>query len=247
MTLELAVQLGVLALIDSTSMGTLVIPVGLMLHSTRIAPRRLLLYLGTVAGFYLALGLVLVAGASRFSARFVESFDGTLGYVVGLTIGSVLLVLGVTLEPWTKEGKKRRADRRAARRAARGPSRLERLRLRVFEDSTGRRSLVTLAVVAAVIETTSMLPYLGAMALITTADPSPLMIVGTLALYCLLMIAPALTLLVLRVRFHDRLRPLLDRVGAWVQRNSREATATILFLVGFFLTASSVGALVGDG
>ena len=56
--------LAVLALIDSTSFGTLLIPIWLMLAPGRLRPGRMLLYLGTIYGFYLILGILLALGAS---------------------------------------------------------------------------------------------------------------------------------------------------------------------------------------
>lgn len=65
MTPETFVQLGVLALIDSTSIGTLVIPVWLLMR--RDAGRttgKVATYLGAVGVFYFAIGLLLLSGAA---------------------------------------------------------------------------------------------------------------------------------------------------------------------------------------
>src|SRR5690606_13354204 len=48
----LLIPLAVLALIDSTSFGTLLIPLWLLLSPGRPSPHRVLLFLGTVAAFY---------------------------------------------------------------------------------------------------------------------------------------------------------------------------------------------------
>ena len=56
-------SLVVLALIDATSIGTLVIPIWLLLRRDyRRAIPRVLLYLGLLAGFYWAIGLLLRSG-----------------------------------------------------------------------------------------------------------------------------------------------------------------------------------------
>ena len=65
MTPETFVQLGVLALIDSTSIGTLVIPVWLLMR--RDAGRttgKVATYLGAVGVFYFVIGLLLLSGAA---------------------------------------------------------------------------------------------------------------------------------------------------------------------------------------
>lgn len=64
MNTELIAVLVLLALIDSTSFGTLLIPLCLMLAPGLPRPGRILLFLGTVAGFYLLLGIALLLGAS---------------------------------------------------------------------------------------------------------------------------------------------------------------------------------------
>src|SRR5690606_22207760 len=57
-----AATLAVLALVHSTSFGTLLIPVCCLLTPGRVRVARILVFLGTVAGFYLLLGVALVAG-----------------------------------------------------------------------------------------------------------------------------------------------------------------------------------------
>jgi hypothetical protein len=62
MTPALLGGLALLALVDSTSFGTLLIPIWLMLAPGRIRVGRILVFLGTVAAFYFVLGLLLAAG-----------------------------------------------------------------------------------------------------------------------------------------------------------------------------------------
>jgi hypothetical protein len=93
--------------------------------------------------------------------------------------------------------------------------------------------LAGLALAAAAVEVTTMLPYLAAVGLLTTAA----LAVGDLALvmagYCLVMIAPALLLLVLRLVAGRRLTPLLTRFSDWLARSN--ALAWIVGIVGFLL------------
>lgn len=119
MTLELAAALVVLALIDSTSFGTLLIPVWLLLVPGRVHAGRVLLFLATVALFYFALGVGLLSGATALvdAARAVAGSPATPR--VQLAIGSALLVLGLWMEPLTKAGKARRATTRPAREPGR--------------------------------------------------------------------------------------------------------------------------------
>jgi hypothetical protein len=62
-SLQIYAALAVLALIDSTSFGTLLIPIWLMLSPGRLRPRRIVLYLAVIGAFYFVLGVALTAGA----------------------------------------------------------------------------------------------------------------------------------------------------------------------------------------
>jgi cytochrome c biogenesis protein CcdA len=232
---ELLLSLAVLALVDSTSIGTLVLPLWFMLAPGRVRVGRVLLLLGTVAGSYLALGLALVLGASRLLGPVSAALDSTAGRVAQLVVGIALVVLGLTIEPWTKAGK----ERKRAARAARGPGRLARLQNRARGDGPGG-AVVVLGVTAAGIEAASMVPYLAAIALLATAGLG----VGTstvvLAGYCLVMVLPALVLLAVRTTLHDRLTPALVRLEAWLSRNSGEALAWVLFLLGLYVVGGAL-------
>ncbi len=240
---ELLVPLAVLALIDSTSFGTLLIPLWLMMAPGRLRLNRIVLFLGTVAAFYLLLGIVLTAGAMAFLATLSETLDNTPARVLQLAVGIMLMILGLTVEPLTKAGKAKRAAKREAKRATSGPGRLTRWRERAMDGEAPPTALVALALTASAIEAASMLPYLGAIGLLSTSDLPLLSSVLVLVGYCLLMIAPALVLLLARVVLHEQISPVLARLESWMVRNSRETTAWILFLLGLYLAGGAAGAL----
>jgi hypothetical protein len=235
MGVELLLSLAVLALIDSTSVGTLVLPLWFMLTPGRVRVGRVLLLVGTVAGFYLVLGLALTLGAERLLDPVTTALDSTGGRVVQLVVGVVLVVLGLTIEPWTKAGK----ERKRAARDARGPGRLARMQERARGDGPGG-AVVVLGVTAAGIEAASMVPYLAAIALLTTAGLGFGTSAAVLAGYCLVMVLPALVLLAVRTALHDRLTPVLARLEAWLSRNSGEALAWVLFLLGVYVVGGAL-------
>ena len=237
MELALLLSLAALALVDSTSIGTLVLPLWLMLAPGRVRVGRVLLFLGSVAGAYLLLGIALALGAAQLLDPVSAALESAVGRVVQLVAGVVLVVLGLTVEPWTKAGK----ERRRVARAARGPGRLARWRGRVRGDADGGGgAVVGLAVVAVGVEAASMVPYLAAIALLATSGLGPVPTVAVLAGYCLVMVLPALVLLALRAALHDRLTPALTRVEAWLSRTSGEAVAWVLFLLGLFLVGDAL-------
>ena len=238
----LALSLLVLALVDSTSFGTLLIPLWLLAGSGRVRPAPVLLFLATVAGFYLVMGLALAAGATVVLDDVRGALASDPGRVVQGVGGASLMVLGLTVEPLTRAGKEKRAATRAAREAVRSPGRLLRWRRQAMEGGGSARAVAGLALTAAALEAASMVPYLTAIGLLAASplDPAPRAL--ALAGYCLVMVLPALLLLAARLALHERLVPFLARVEAWLTRSARETLAWVLFLVGLLVLR---GAVVG--
>ena len=235
----LLIPLAVLALVDSTSFGTLLIPLWLLLSPGRPSPHRVLLFLGTVAVFYFALGVALLSGLDWFTSTFDRLLSLRPVRFVQLGLAIVLVVLGITIEPWTKEGK----AKKAARRAARGPSRMQRWRDRAVSAEGSAAGVVALALTATSVEAASMVPYLGAIGLLTASGlglgGSALVLAG----YCFVMVLPALVMAAIRFVWRDRIAPFLHRVEGWMTRNSGEMTAWVLFLVGVYVLGDAVQAL----
>lgn len=152
-------SLVVLALIDSTSFGTLGVPLVLLLASERAMTSRLMLYLGTIAAFYFLVGLALTAG---------------------------------------------------------------------------------------VIELATMVPYLAAIGLMTTADLPAAKWLVLLAGYVIVMILPALLLLIIRLAARDWAEPKLQRLRAWITKHAATAVSWTIAIVGIMLALNAVGHLFGD-
>ncbi|MGO1739299.1 MAG: GAP family protein, partial [Actinomycetaceae bacterium] len=121
----LAGILAVLALIDSTSFGTLLIPVWLMLAPGRVRPGRVLIFLGTVAGFYLAVGIAVMLGADAFLSAFGDMLTGRPVAVVMVVVGAALVLGSFAIDSPA-------AKRRAAEQAATGGGRIGRWRARAM-------------------------------------------------------------------------------------------------------------------
>lgn len=236
---QLVVPLLILALVDGTSFGTFLIPVWLMLAPGRIRAGRILLYLGTVAGAYFLIGLGLLAGFTWLAEVLQGLQDSTLARQLQLALGVGLMLLGIFMEPWTKAGKDRKEERRAERERLRGPGAMTRIREQAVSGTGSMTALMGLAVAAVAIEIASMLPYLGAIGLMVSEPLSAGSRVLILLIYCLVMIAPALLVLVLRLVLHDRIKGVLTRFEAWMRRHSGEAVAIVVFLIGLFLTGNA--------
>jgi hypothetical protein len=258
----------VLALIDSTSFGTLLVPVWLLLAPGRLRAGRVLAYLATVAGFYLVVGVVVMLGAGAFLDRFGDALDTRAAAIVQLLLGVGLFALSFRFD-----GK--RAERRRAESGG-GPGRLSRWRERalgieaaadgtahgtVGEAASGSAGgptgatagtatrhpsalpLVGLALGAASLEVATMLPYLAAIGIITTSDVAWPASAGALAAYCLVMVAPALLLLLGRLVAARAVDPLLRRLDAWLTKNAAEMTGWVLGVLGVLLALNAMGRL----
>ncbi|KAA1376380.1 GAP family protein [Aeromicrobium fastidiosum] len=228
MTVTLLGTLALLALVDSTSFGTLLIPIWLMLAPGRLRPGRILVFLASVATFYLALGLLLVAGVASFSDEISDALDTRPVQVAQVVLGAALLGAGL----WVGMRKKRD-----------GSGRLMRWRERAVGDEGSVRGLMALALTAALIEAASMVPYLAAIGLIGTSDLSGAAIVATLVGYCLVMILPALLLLAGRIGAARQVEPVLRRINDWMARTGQENTAWILGIIGVLIASSALQAL----
>ncbi|MFC8920969.1 GAP family protein [Cellulosimicrobium sp. NPDC057127] len=249
----------VLALIDSTSFGTLLVPVWLLLAPGRLRGGRVLAYLATVAGFYLVVGVVVMLGAGAFLERFGAALDTRAATIVQLLLGIGLFALSFRFD-----------GKRAARRRAEsgGGGRLSRWRERALgieaaadgrvgaaagptaSAATGTTSrgtsvlpLVGLALGAASIEVATMLPYLAAIGIITTSDVAWPASAGVLAAYCVVMVAPALLLLLGRLVAARAVDPLLRRLDAWLTKNAAEMTGWVLGVLGVLLALNAMGRL----
>jgi hypothetical protein len=244
MTIELLAPLVALALIDSTSFGTLLIPLWLMLVPGRPRPGRIVLFLGTVAAFYLLLGMALLLGASMLLDLLQGAGDSQPLRIAQLVVGFGLMALGARMEPWTQAGKERRAARRAAKQTRTGPSLFVRMRGYATDASAPVGAVVVFALTAAVIEAASMIPYLAAIGLLTASELSLLGRSVVLFGYCLVMITPALLLLVARLVFHGSVSPVLRKLEALLSRHTNGAMAWVIFLVGLYLAGESLNRLV---
>lgn len=239
MSAEGAGALVLLALTDSLSFGTLLIPVWLLMTPGTLRPQRVVAYLAVVAAAYAALGVALVAGGEFLFEAVGDAFDSTPALIARLVVGAALLALSFLLD--TKA-----ARARAARRAQGG--RVQRWRERAMSDgSIG--ALAGLAIAAVAAEAASMLPYIAATGIISTQTSGWAEALLLLAGYCFLMIVPALLLLAGRVVARSLVEQPLGRLDAWLTGNARSTTLWIIGIAGFFLAASALSDLgwIGSG
>ena len=222
-----------LALVDSTSMGTLVIPVILLVvgqgGALRIAGRSLL-YLAVIGLFYLLLGIALLAGLLPL----LESF----GYLLSSpAVMLVLAVVGVLLVIWSF-----RLDPKSVRRRGGDPEASARRWTDRARRASGRPGLlVALALLAGVIEAAAMIPYLAAMGIV--ADTGIGLGGGALVLvgYCAVMILPGAVLCGVRAALGGRADAFLDRAHDWAVKNATSAFSWVVGIVGVIILLNTIG------
>ncbi|MEU8897273.1 GAP family protein [Nocardia sp. NPDC048505] len=234
MTVTLAVALIALALVDSTSFGTLLIPIWLLLAPGRLRAGRIAVYLTTIATFYLGVGILLVLGADT-ALTAVRSIDipPVPLRIAQLILGALLIALSYRLEA------------RAAQRAG-NPGKIQLWRSRTMSGTGSAAGLMKLALVAAALEVATMLPYLAAVSLLANADLAWHLIGITLAAYCIVMTLPALALALARFAAHQRVDPLLQRINEWLSRNSAKALGWTVGGIGIGVMLNAAIALAFD-
>ncbi|GAP48862.1 GAP family protein [Streptomyces azureus] len=248
MSATLALALTGLGLLDSTSFGTLVIPIWLLLTPGRVRAGRIAVYLATVATFYFCVGVLLVLGADAA----LEAVRAAFADVAPTHLRIGQLVLGLIIITWSY-----RLETRARSRAGR-PSRIQRWRAAAMSGAVpngegvagrdvrggGVRGLMSLALVATALEVVTMVPYLAAVACITNADLTWQVTGGALAGYCVVMILPAVLLGAVRIAAHDRAEPVLQRINDWFTRNSAKALGWTIGGIGIGMTLNALIALL---
>ncbi len=242
-------SLVVLALIDATSIGTLVIPIWLLLRRDyRRAIPRVLLYLGLLAGFYWAIGLLLRSGFQLAYSRI--SLDTPMMRLVGLALGAGMIIWALT---YRTDEQKLAAARKAGtasgetvnagglQETATGQPQVSgALRRRLGTALDTRTGVVALALLAGLLELPTMLPYLGAMGVLQGAGWSSGVQVLVLAGYCLVMIAPALVLVGVRRAAGDRIEHWLQAAGRKLGRYAQETLGWVVGIAGYFLIRFSL-------
>ncbi|MBD2761989.1 GAP family protein [Kocuria sp. cx-116] len=246
--------LAVLALVDSTSFGTLLIPIWLLMAPGRLRTSRLLVYLATVMAAYFVIGVVVMLGATAFLDTFGDALESRTAYIIQLVLGIGLVLLSYLMDPGTKRAKRIAAERAAAGEAASSTGgRVSRWRGRILgadgapaDTRAGAGSLAALmglALVGVSLEVATMVPYLAGIGIISSTSPSLTISLVLLAGYCLVMIAPALILTLGRLVARNALERPLSALDRWLTKNAQSTTSWIIGIVGVLLAINAFGML----
>ena len=225
-----------LALLDTMSVSTLLVPVWFLLAPGELRYRNVFGYLLVLAVGYLVLGAGLAAGFSALRRQATDFLDSPVGDLLVTVLGLALLLFAA----WY--GLLRRPD------GAGEEGRLSRWRDAVVGPNAAARGVVVVGVVAVLLEAAMMIPYLIAIDTLERAGTGPAATTLLLAVYCLVMVLPAAVLTMGRMVAGGLLAPVLHRINNWIRRNEREDTAWLLAIVGVLLlsTTDLFAGLIGD-
>ena len=239
MTLAVIGGLVLLALVDSTSFGTLVLPL-LLLLQPRLRHAQVAVYVATITVFYLLLGLLLLLAGATVRDRLDDwsaALESTPAYVVQVVVGAGLVLLSYALDPKYR-------DRLRVFRRRGEPQRHNRWRARLLGEEASLGLTAGVALGAGLVEAASMLPYLAAIGTITALQLPTAEAVGLLAGYVVVMSLPVLVLWGVRTVAGERVTARLERVAAWFDARSATAIAWTVGIVGVLLLVHGIPVLV---
>jgi len=240
-------SLVILALIDSTSIGTLVIPLWLLLRGRREAIAKVLAYLMVIAGFYWVIGVLLRSGLllidpSIFEHRFFR--------LAGMAIGALMIIWALSYRTDAQKAasaRKKAAAHSGGRSAAHAAEATEatdqvpkRLRGRLGTALETRIGLVVLALFAGLLELPTMLPYLAAVGVMQGAGWGTSVQLLALIGYCLVMIVPALALVGARALAGPRIEAWMQKMGAKAAVYAQETLGWVVGIAGYLLIRASL-------
>lgn len=215
MSLELLGMISGLALLDMLSPATLGVTVYLLLSEKERIGSRLMIYLGTVAGFYFSVGVVFMLGLDTLLSAFSSMLENRFISWTMMVIGAALF----TASFFYPKGKK--------------GSDLPR------PKSKSKASMVALGFTTSLIEVGMAFPYFAAIGLMATRNLPVYQWLPILGGYNFMMMLPPLVLFVLHVLLGRFMQRPLERLRIKLS-NAGSALSWIMCIVGLILMLNSV-------
>ncbi|MGG2463456.1 GAP family protein [Streptomyces sp. RGM 3693] len=214
-----------LALLDTLGVSTIAIPIWFLLMPSGLRIGRVFGYLFLVAVGCLLLGLLLLGTLVAIREDLRSALKSPVGDRAMATAGVALLLVAIWYGMLRTE------------KSASG--RLTRWREQAVGRSGTARGLITVAVLAVVLEVPAMFPYLVAIGAVSRSGLPWLSQATVLAFYCLVMVTPALLVTVVRLVAKGLVHSPLRRIDNWLRDNAQENTAWLIALAGFMLLSNT--------
>ena len=214
-----------LALLDSLSIGTLVIPLALIVMWRSVRVPALAAYLLTVAAVYFALGVAMLLGFTGLSA-YVERITNTPVFPwITLILGAILAIYGIFGPDPVKPT----------------PGELPKQLNKPIRTSLPK--MIILGLGASLTEAATMLPYIAAMGIISDWDTPMAGQLVAIAAYCGVMVAPTVILAAIALVAGQKFFPRLEKAIPRLQYEAKVTLLWIAAIVGIYMVIHSVGAL----
>ena len=239
-SLPLPAALALLALIDGLSVGTLLIPLFLIIAPGRPRTGRILLYLASITGFYFVVGIVATLGIMNVIDVGRSLIASEAGLWTLLFVGVAMFAISMLMWAADSAAKKREAAGLPPRKRS---GRLITWRARLLDSRSGGLAVMGVAIAAGLVEVAGMLPYLVGMTMIADSGIAAAPRAGLLLGYCVVMVLPALVLLGARIAAASAVERPLERFTAWLERTGSETTSWLLGILGFLLARSAIVSL----
>ncbi|WKK60512.1 GAP family protein [Corynebacterium sp. P3-F1] len=214
-----------LALLDSLSIGTLVIPLALILVWRSVRVPALATYLLTVAAVYFALGVAMLLGFTGLSSYVERITDTPVFPWITLILGALLAIYGIFAPDPVKPA----------------PGELPKQLNKPIHTSVPK--MIALGLGASLTEAATMLPYIAAMGIISDWDTPIAGQVAAIAAYCGIMVAPTVILAAIALVAGQRFFPRLEKAVPRLQYEAKVTLLWIAAIVGIYMVANSVGAI----
>lgn len=214
-----------LALLDSLSIGTLVIPLALILVWRSVRVPALATYLLTVAAVYFALGVAMLLGFTGLSSYVERITDTPVFPWITLILGALLAIYGIFAPDPVKPA----------------PGELPKQLNKPIHTSVPK--MIALGLGASLTEAATMLPYIAAMGIISDWDTPIAGQVAAIAAYCGIMVAPTVILAAIALVAGQRFFPRLEKAVSRLQYEAKVTLLWIAAIVGIYMVVNSVGAI----
>ena len=226
---ELLFVLAPIALVDSTSMLPLGIPVMVAMLGARGGERSCTAFLAGIFSVYLPFGIVLAVGLDAVLERIQDDVQrwastppGALSLGIQLVIGLALLAFGWKLAAARVKRKERAPEKPLPPAAA-------------FSLGAG---LMLVGMPGAV-------PYFAAVDQVLRADVSVTGAVLAMLFYNAVFLLPLAAVPVLRILLRERSQPIFDAVDRFLEVWGQRVVTVILLVLGGVLVADAVGWYLG--
>ncbi|MCQ4618952.1 GAP family protein [Corynebacterium sp. CCUG 59401] len=214
-----------LALLDSLSIGTLVIPLALILLWRSVRVPALAAYLLTVATVYFALGVAMLLGFTGLSSYVERIIDTPVFPWITLILGAILAIYGIFGPDPVKPA----------------PGELPKQLTKSIQTSLPR--MIILGLGASLTEAATMLPYIAAMGIISDWDTPMAGQLIAIAAYCGVMIAPTVILTAIALVAGQKFFPRLETAIPRLQYEAKVTLLWIAAIVGIYMVIHSVAAI----